>query len=97
MITLTPTINHLTKNLTCKERQKVLKAAWDACCDGEVIGDYLEVYGIDTKCDLWDGHNEALREGIELDIVAEIMYDEHRDLIPSDCSVFGSRNSNPNS
>lgn len=65
MIKITNKIKMTLNRVNKEDHAKVLKSAWDACCDGEYLS------GFDFKFDPWDGEHEAFREQIEFEAVEE--------------------------
>jgi hypothetical protein len=65
MITITKKIESLLERFSKEEKVSILKKAWDACCDGEVLPK--------VSFDPWDGYHDGDREAIEYDIVKAVI------------------------
>ena len=69
MIETTTKIEAMLSHLTPDSKKKVLKAAWDLCCDGE----YLKKEYDDIGFDPWDGEHKQTKDIIEYNAVYEAL------------------------
>lgn len=70
MIQLNQQIKDRLEGFSDEQKEKILERAWDACCDGHFLCDYLQdvdILGVDDARDIdpWCGKYEWLRKRIE--------------------------------